>query len=224
MKRRLLSYLFVFTLLLTQTQTLVQVAAAQASQAELTGEVPDQTGAAIGSVRVSLISVETKRVITTTSGESGIYAFTNLTPGTYTVTAEAPGFKRAVQEGIRLSTGERVRADVSLTAGNVDETVTVTADASLLRSESASLGQVINNRSIARLPLNGRNFLSLVALTAGVAAPPRTADGPSLPRISGGRPRVNEFLFDGISVLQPEPGQVAFFPIIAQFLVGDSAG
>jgi hypothetical protein len=101
-----------------------------------------------------------------------------------------------------------------LTAGNVEESVSVTADASLLRTESASLGQVINDRSITSLPLNGRNFLSLVTLSAGVAAPPRTTDGPSLPRINGGRPRVNEYLFDGISVLQPEPGQVAFFPII----------
>ena len=214
MKHKLLRYLFVFTFLLTQTHFLIQISAAQAAQAELTGEVRDQTGATLASVRLSLTAVETRRVITTTSGESGIYLFTNLPPGSYTITVEATGFKRSVREGIRLSTGERVRADIALGAGNVDESVTVTADASLLRTESASLGQVINNHSITSLPLNGRNFLSLVSLSAGVAAPPRTTDGPSLPRINGGRPRVNEFLFDGISVLQPEPGQVAYFPII----------
>src|SRR6185295_10698097 len=109
MKHPLLRCLFVFTFLLTQTHVLIQVAAAQAGQAELTGEVRDQTGAVIPAVRVSLTSIETKRVITTTSGDSGLYSFTNLTPGTYSVSAEAAGFKRAVQEGIRLSTGERVR-------------------------------------------------------------------------------------------------------------------
>ena len=126
------------------------------------------------------------------------------------------GFKRFLQEGVRLTTGERVRVDIVLTIGNLDESVTVTSDASLLRTESSSLGQVVNNRSVVSLPLNGRNFLSLVPLSPGVAAPPRTPDGPALPRINGGRPRVNEFLFDGISVLQPEPGQVAFFPSLTQ--------
>ena len=214
MPRKLLRYLFVFIILLSQFPSLTRVVAAQAAQAELTGQIHDQTGAALASAWVSLTSVNTKRVLTTTSGDSGIYLFTNLPPTHYTITVEATGFKKFVQEGIQLSTGERVRADISLTAGNVEESVSVTADASLLRTESASLGQVISNRNITSLPLNGRNFLSLVTLSAGVAAPARTTDGPSLPRINGGRPRVNEYLFDGISVLQPEPGQVAFFPII----------
>src|SRR6185369_6867785 len=214
MKHRFLRYLFVLTFLLTQTHLLIVVASGQAAQAELTGEVRDQTGATVASVRVTLTSIETKTVITTTSSDSGIYLFTNVQPGVYTVSFEATGFKKSVRERIQLATGERVRNDVSLTVGNVDESVTVTGDASLLRSESGSLGQVINNRTISSLPLNGRNFLSLVTLSAGVAAPPRTSEGPSLPRVNGGRPRVNEYLFDGISVLQPEPGQVAFFPII----------
>jgi hypothetical protein len=214
MLRELVRYFFVFILLSAQFASFTRVAGAQAAQAELTGSIHDQTGATLASARVSITSVETKRVITTTSGDSGIYLFTNVPPGSYTITVEATGFKKFVQDGVQLSTGERVRADISLTAGNVEESVSVIADASLLRTESTSLGQVINNRSITTLPLNGRNFLSLVALSAGVAAPPRTTDGPSLPRINGGRPRVNEYLFDGISVLQPEPGQVAFFPII----------
>jgi hypothetical protein len=104
--------------------------------------------------------------------------------------------------------------DVVLQPGVVAETVTVSQDASLLRTETGSLGQVIRNRKIVNLPLNGRNFLSLVTLSAGVAQPPPTTAGPSFPRINGGRPRTNEYLFDGISVLQPEPGQVAFFPIV----------
>src|SRR5262249_57149387 len=61
-----------------------------------------------------------------------------------------------------------------------------------------------------QLPLNGRTFITLAALAPGVALPPNSP----LPRINGGRPRTNEYLFDGISVLQPEPGQVAFFPVV----------
>ncbi|MGH9769408.1 MAG: TonB-dependent receptor domain-containing protein, partial [Blastocatellia bacterium] len=92
--------------------------------------------------------------------------------------------------------------------------VIIKSDASLLRAETGSLGQVIPNRRIVDLPLNGRNFFSLITLAPGVAAPPPTTAGPSFPRINGGRPRVNEFLFDGVSALQPEPGQVAFTPVI----------
>ena len=92
----------------------------------------------------------------------------------------------------------------------VTEAVTVTADAPLLRSETSGLGHVVDNRRIVDLPLNGRSFISLATLVPGVAVPPPPAA--PFPRINGGRPRTNEYLFDGISVLQPEPGQVAFFP------------
>src|SRR5688572_5600062 len=92
----------------------------------------------------------------------------------------------------------------------MSEAVTVTADAPLLRSETSSLGHVVDNRRIVDLPLNGRSFITLASLVPGVTMPP--APAAPFPRINGGRPRTNEYLFDGISVLQPEPGQVAFFP------------
>jgi len=107
----------------------------------------------------------------------------------------------ARREGVQLATGERVRLDLEMTPGGVDESVTITGDASLLRTESGSLGQVISNKKIVDLPLNGRTFVSLAALAPGVALPPASF----FPRINGGRPRTNEYLFDGISVLQPEP-------------------
>src|SRR5213079_985477 len=94
--------------------------------------------------------------------------------------------------------------------GDVREMVTVVADAPIVRSETASLGAVIEHEQVVQLPLNGRTFISLASLAPGVALPPNS----QLPRINGGRPRTNEYLFDGISVLQPEPGQVAFFPVI----------
>ena len=128
----------------------------------------------------------------------------------YTLTVGALGFKGFVREGIQLATGEIVRLDVKLVLGSEHEIVTLTEDSPLLQRESGTLGQVISNRKIVDLPLNGRNFIPLVALAPGVALPP----GSSFPRINGGRPRVNEYLFDGISVLQPEPGQVAYYPVI----------
>ncbi len=93
----------------------------------------------------------------------------------------------------------------------IRETVTVTADAPPLPSEERStLRHVVDDRTIITLPLNGRQVMSLAVLSPGVALPP----GSTLPRINGGRPRTNEYLFDGIAVLQPEPGQVPLFPIV----------
>ena len=185
----------------------------QSGQAELTGEVRDQTGAAVANAAVKITELSTNRTFNTTTSDAGIYSATNLKPGRYSITVDAPGFKQTLREPITVSTGERLRIDVTLETGAISESIFIKDDAPLLRSESGSLGQVIDNRKITDIPLNGRNFLSLVSLSAGVAQPPPTSAGPSFPRINGGRPRTNEYMFDGISVLQPEPGQVAFFPI-----------
>ncbi|HKG97360.1 MAG TPA: carboxypeptidase-like regulatory domain-containing protein, partial [Pyrinomonadaceae bacterium] len=188
----------------------IHVASAQAGQAELTGEVRDQSGAVVPNAKITATETRSNQSYLTTAGASGVYTFTGLKPGLYTVTVEVAGFKRYVHEGVHLTTGEKVRLDAQLEVGAASEIITIKADATLLRSESGSLGQVISNRKIVDLPLNGRTFLPLVALAPGVALPPAS----SFPRLNGGRPRTNEYLFDGISVLQPEPGQVAFFPII----------
>jgi hypothetical protein len=185
----------------------------QAAKVELTGEVRDQNGALVPQVKLTVTEIATG-LPTSGMAIDGSYTITNLKPGLYNVGAEANGFKQSLQENVLLTTGERLRLDFALEPGAINESVTINHDASLLRTESGSLGQVIENRKIVDLPLNGRNFLSLVTLSAGVAQPPPTTSGPSFPRINGGRPRTNEYLFDGISVLQPEPGQVAFFPII----------
>jgi len=188
-------------------------ASGQAARSELVGEVRDQNGALMPQVKLTLTEVATGQAISRTFAD-GSYTITNIKPGIYNITVETNGFKQSTHEGVRLATGERVRLDFVLQPGSITEMVTVVQDASLLRTESGSLGQVIRNRKIVDIPLNGRNFLSLVSLSAGVAQPPPTTAGPSFPRINGGRPRTNEYLFDGISVLQPEPGQVAFFPIV----------
>lgn len=189
-------------------------ALAQAAQAELTGEVRDTAGAAVSQATITVTQQEMGEVSKAATGQDGTYTVINLRPGLYTITVLKQDFRRAIREGVRLTTGERIRLDLELAIGSVQEEVRISADASLLRTETSSLGQVIPNRRIVDLPLNGRNFFSLITLVPGVAAPPPTSSGPSFPRINGSRPRVNEYLFDGISALQPEPGQVAFNPVI----------
>jgi len=187
-----------------------RAALGQVGQAEMTGEVRDPTGAVVPGARVEAREARTNQLYQTKTGASGVYRLPAVKPGVYTLAVEAAGFKRSVLEGVRISTGERARLDVELTLGSLAESTTATARAPLLNTESSSLGQVIASTDVVDLPLNGRSFIQLVGLAPGVALPP----GSVFPRINGGRPRVNEYLFDGISVIQPEPGTVPFFPII----------
>lgn len=187
---------------------------AQAAQSELTGIVTDANGAIVPNAQITLTEIATAQMAETQTDENGAFIFTNKKPGVYSLTFTAANFNKLVREGIILTTGERIRIDQELSVAGLEQVVTINEDAPLLRSETSSLGQIIDNKKIVELPLNGRSFFSLVGLAAGVAQPPRTTEGASLPRINGGRPRTNEYLFDGISVLQPEPGQVAFSPVI----------
>ncbi len=183
---------------------------AQVAAGEITGLVKDPAGRAVPGAIVSVSDIATNLRRGVVSNGEGIYTVPGLSPGTYKVEVEWPGFKPLRRMGIRLSTGEKARIDFVLAVGDVREEVTVVADVPSVRAETASLGTVVEHEQVVQLPLNGRNFMTLAALSAGVALPP----GSLLPRINGGRPRTNEYLFDGISVLQPEPGQVAYFPVI----------
>src|SRR6266851_4587549 len=183
---------------------------AQVAAGEITGVVTDQAGAAVPGATVTVTDVATNQPRVVTSTSEGVYAAPSLAPGEYRVAVDLPGFKAVRRDGIRLATGEKARIDFNLAVGDVREQVTVTADAPIVRAETASLGTVVDHEAVVQLPLNGRTFITLASLAAGVALPPNS----QLPRINGGRPRTNEYLFDGISVLQPEPGQVAYFPVV----------
>jgi hypothetical protein len=197
-------------LLLAMSLLPARAALSQAARGTINGEVRDATGSFVSDTLIRIVETQTDQAYEAQTGASGFYTIPNLKPGLYRLTAEKDGFKRFVQDGIRISTGDKIRVDVNLVVGVLEETVTVDSDAPLLRTETGSLGQVISNRKIVDLPLNGRTFVSLVGLASGIALPP----GSFFPRINGGRPRTNEYLYDGISVLQPEPGTVAFYPVI----------
>jgi hypothetical protein len=183
---------------------------AQVAAGEMTGLVKDPGGAAVPGATVTITNIGTNQQRVVVSSGEGVYTAPSLSPGEYRVDVELPGFKPVRRTGVRISTGEKARIDFDLAVGEVRERITVTADAPMLRAETASLGTVVEQEQVVQLPLNGRSFITLASLAPGVALPPTSP----LPRINGGRPRTNEYLFDGISVLQPEPGQVAFFPVV----------
>jgi hypothetical protein len=182
----------------------------QVAAGEITGVVKDQNETGVPGATVTVTQVATNRPLVSVTNGDGVYTAPSLQPGEYRIDVSLPGFKAMRREGIVLGTGQKVRLDFELAVGDVKEQVTVRADAPAVRAETGSLGSLVNNQQVVGLPLNGRTYISLTALVPGVALPPNS----QLPRINGGRPRTNEYLYDGISVLQPEPGQVAFFPVI----------
>jgi Carboxypeptidase regulatory-like domain/TonB dependent receptor len=183
---------------------------AQVGAGDITGIVKDEAGAGVPGATVTVTEVRTNRQRRVVSSLGGVYTAPSLAPGEYRVDVALTGFKPVRRAGIHLSTGEKARIDFDLAVGRLSEQVTVTADAPMLRAVTASLGTTVAHDQVVQLPLNGRAFILLAGLAPGVALPPNS----QLPRINGGRPRTNEYLFDGISVVQPEPGQVAFVPVI----------
>jgi hypothetical protein len=205
------SFLKLVCLLSVIALTAAGALVAQSGSGDLTGTVTDVSGAAISAAKITLSSDSAVGVsIQTESTASGDFAVPSLRPGSYTIRATAPGFATLMRSGLAIRTGQRERLNLTLQPGTADQVVNVTADTSLLATESGALTTVVSRDSITALPLNGRNIIPFTTLAPGVSLPPGTL----LPRINGGRPRTNEYLYDGVSSLQPEPGQVAFFPII----------
>jgi hypothetical protein len=135
---------------------------------EITGRVNDPSGAAVPGAAISVANIATNAVRQTVTGDSGNYAFPSLPPGTYRVRMEHAGFKASTSDNIDVQVQQSVRLDATLQLGQVSETVEVAAHTDLLQAENATLGAVVENKLITELPLNGRQYLNLVALAPNV--------------------------------------------------------
>jgi hypothetical protein len=141
-----------------------------AQSGSIQGLVKDQTEALIPSARIVILNIDTGLKREAETNESGLYTVPALPVGRYRVTAARQGFSTEEVPDLKLDVGQTARVDFTLKPGSVTETVSVTATAALLDSETATVGQVIDNKRIVELPLNGRNYLELARLTAGTAA------------------------------------------------------
>ena len=183
----------------------------QAGKAELFGTIQDPSGLGVPNVKITAEEQATASHFEVATDDHGDYHLLGLSAGRYLLSVNKAGFRPYQQTGITLRIGDQIRLDVQLQLGQASQSTSVNAEVSLLETASGSVSFHVNQREIETLPLDGRNFIPLVALSPGVALP---GGGSLLPRINGSRPRTNEYLYDGVSVLQPEPGQVAFYPII----------
>jgi hypothetical protein len=150
---------------------------AQTSDATLSGQVTDTGGAAIVGATVTVKNEGTNAVQTVKTDGQGEYKVGQLLPGTYDVTAQKDGFEVKAETGVALTVGQAATLNVPLAVGDVKQTVTVTGNASLINTSNAEISQVVNQKSIEQLPLNGRDPSSLVLLTTGVTNVLNTAVG-----------------------------------------------
>src|SRR5260370_12346327 len=180
----------------------VPSASAQFESASVLGYVRDSSGAILSNATVTLTNQETSLAQTAKTNSEGSYTFVSVAPGQYKVTAEMQGFDISESRVFKLTSSARQRIGVAVKAGSVKETVTVSADGTLLETETSSRGQVINTRQIEDLPLNGRSYADLALLAPGVRKSvlenqSNTSREASF-NINGQRSAFNNFLLDGL--------------------------
>ena len=135
---------------------------------QILGVVEDSTGAVIPGVVVTATHMATGQTRSAVTGESGTYVFVLMAPGEYNLRAEIQGFKVDVRTGLILQLNQKARVDFRLQIGAVSETVEVSARAVILHTDDATMGNVVEQKRITDLPLNGRNFANLAGLMPGV--------------------------------------------------------
>src|SRR4051794_913848 len=198
-----------------------RTALAQGPAGVINGAVMDPSGAVVADVQVHLSNTETGVAREARTNSSGLYSFPELLPGSYSVSVEHPGFKRQIQPNIVLQVQQTVRVDFSLSVGDVNQAIEVSAAAPLLSTEDATLGQVVENKRITELPLNGRNFLQLTALTPGVSNTSAPSNATSFQggqrasqsiTVNGQRNDFNHFTLDGIENTDPNFNTYVLLP------------
>ena len=141
---------------------------AQVTTGTILGTVTDASGATVAKASVEVKAVATNQVRSTVTDGEGNYILTSLPVGEYELTVSAAGFRKEVQQGIVLQVQQRARLDVSLQPGSLSETISVVAAAPIVSTEDGVFGDVIDNRRVVDLPLNGRNFNTLALLTPNI--------------------------------------------------------
>lgn len=182
-------------------------AVAQVTTGTISGTVADSTGAVVPGATVSLKNVETGVSRTISTDSAGRYTAPQLGLGKYEVTAEAAGFQKAVRSGIELSVGRQAVVDFSLQLGTVAEQVTVTGEAPLIESTNATVADLVSEKTMREIPLNGRSFTDLTQLQPGVVTDlgviQNVFSGGGRTVINGARPQQSLYLLDGTDIVSP---------------------
>src|SRR5262245_23793799 len=167
--------------------------AAQTPNASIYGSLADRSGGAVTKAAVTATNIKTGVAIKTSSNEAGVYLFPSLQPGEYRVTADAPGFRKAIADNVLLAVSARVGVDLTLEVGAVTESVTVEAGSGPVETLSTSVSNVVNAMRVTSLPLQNRDAGALIALQAGVVGD----------NFNGARSQSQNVSLDGVNIQEP---------------------
>jgi Carboxypeptidase regulatory-like domain len=168
----------------------------QGSNGRILGTVTDQSGGVVAGATVTVIDTARGISRALTTDDAGLYNAPNLTPGNYTVRAEAKGFEKLERPNITIEVGQEIRVDLTVLPGSQEQTVTVNEAPPLVETTNATLGGTLNNAEINDLPLNGRNYQNLLGLRPGVYLQP--GGGPWTQSSNGVRPDESAWLVEGV--------------------------
>lgn len=173
---------------------------AQKDTGSIVGTVKDGTGAVVADAAVEVTDIDRGQTFKTTTSEAGEFVASPLHVGRYKVSITKAGFKKAVSELVELNVQGRVAVNIALTVGQITEEMVVTGAAPLLETETSELGQVVDQKRVSNLPLNGRNFAQLALLSTGTAPsePGARDEGGYGFSANGARSLQNNFLLDGV--------------------------
>lgn len=156
-------------LLLSMLPFMCGVAFAQRTAGSITGQATDASGAAVPNATITLVNPSNGSSRTTQADKSGNFTFDDVEIGTYELDASAPSFQKSVTKNVVVNVATATRNDVHFQTGSVSETMTVTADAIQVQTDSGSLGTIVDGTQVKELPLNGRSFVELTQLGPGVS-------------------------------------------------------
>ena len=204
------------------------------STATLQGTVTDPAGAAVPNAKVVATNQATGVQSETVSDSAGAYLFPSLSIGVYKLEVSAAGFQKYVLTGLKLEVATAVAQNMQLTVGAATETVEIVADAPLIDTVTTGLGQVINDKTVQEIPLNGRHFTDLSLLTPGTVTPPANGflsaplrgQGSFGINTAGQREDTTNWLVNGINLNDPVQNQITFQPPIdtlAEYKIDNSS-
>jgi Carboxypeptidase regulatory-like domain/TonB-dependent Receptor Plug Domain/TonB dependent receptor len=190
----------VFILIVLTIFVLSRACFGQVDQGAITGQVQDPSGAVVPDAAITVTNVDTNLAFQTKTNASGTYVVAPLKIGNYTVTATAQGFETVVRSNLHLNAQQRLGINVTLQPGAVSQTITVSSAPPLLETQTGAVGQVISTETINNTPLNGRNWVYIAQLTAGVAPPFQNTRGSGSGDFvaNGQRAEQNNFILDGV--------------------------
>lgn len=188
---------------------------AQLNTATVAGQITDSSGAAVPEARVVVTHVRTNVDYRSVTGTEGLYVVPNLPVGDYRVRVERDGFRAQTRSGVQLAVDQRARIDFQLQVGNVADSIQVTGEVAQVDIESSAVGQVIDNKRVVDLPLNGRNFVQLAALSPGTLVQGNSQfTGQASVLVNGNRGGATGFQIDGAENFEQNAQTVQVSPSI----------